>query len=386
MRIAKRIEKLPPYLFVGISKKIAEKRAQGIDVISLGIGDPDLPTPPHIIERLCQAARDPQNHRYPESEGLPEFRQAVAAWYKRRFNVTLDPNKEVVSLIGAKDGVAHIALCLIDPGDIALVPDPGYPVYAIGTMFCGGESYYMPLLEENGFLPDLDSIPTKIAKKAKVLWINYPNNPTGAVAGLDFFDKVVAFAKKYDIAVCHDTPYTEVAFDGYKPVSFLQAKGAMDVGIEFHSFSKTYNMTGWRVGMAVGNAEMIDALRRVKSNIDSGLPQAIQQSAIAALNGPQQCVADNIAVYQRRRDRVIDTFDKIGIKATKPKASLYIWVKVPDGYTSVSFANRLLDDLAVVVTPGIGYGQNGDGYIRISLTVPDKRLDEALARIAAWHR
>ena len=386
MKIAKRIEKLPPYLFVGISKKIAEKRAQGIDVISLGIGDPDMPTPPHIIECLCQAARDPQNHRYPESEGLPEFRQAVAAWYKRRFNVILDPNKEVVSLMGAKDGVAHIALCLIDPGDIALVPDPGYPVYSIGTMFCGGESHYMPLLEENGFLPDLDSIPAKIAKKAKVLWINYPNNPTGAVAGIDFFDKVVAFAKKYDIAVCHDTPYTEVAFDGYKPVSFLQAKGAMDVGIEFHSFSKTYNMTGWRVGMAVGNAEMIDALRRVKSNIDSGLPQAIQQAAIEALSGSQQCVADNVAVYQRRRDRVIDTFGKIGIKATKPRASLYIWVKVPDGYTSVSFADKLLDELAVVVTPGIGYGPSGEGYIRISLTVPDKRLDEALARIAAWHR
>ncbi len=386
MRIAKRIEKLPPYLFVGISKKIAEKRAQGIDVISLGIGDPDLPTPPHIIERLCQAARDPQNHRYPESEGLPEFRQAVAAWYKRRFNVTLDPSKEVVSLIGAKDGVAHVSLCFIDPGDIALVPDPGYPVYSIGTMFCGGESHYMPLLEENGFLPDLGGIPAKIAKKAKVLWINYPNNPTGAVAGIDFFDKVVDFAKKYDIAVCHDTPYTEVAFDGYKPMSFLQAKGAMDVGIEFHSFSKTYNMTGWRVGMAVGNAEMVDALRRVKSNLDSGLPQAIQHAAIAALNGSQQCVADNVAVYQRRRDCVIDTLDKIGIKAAKPKASLYIWARVPDGYTSVSFANKLLDELAVVVTPGIGYGQNGDGYIRISLTVPDKRLDEALARIAAWHR
>ena len=386
MRTARRIEKLPPYLFVGIAKKIAEKRAQGIDVISLGIGDPDLPTPPHIIERLCQAARDPQNHRYPESEGLPEFRQAVAAWYKRRFNVTLDPSKEVVSLIGAKDGVAHVSLCFIDPGDIALVPDPGYPVYSIGTMFCGGESHYMPLLEENGFLPDLGGIPAKIAKKAKVLWINYPNNPTGAVAGIDFFDKVVDFAKKYDIAVCHDTPYTEVAFDGYKPMSFLQAKGAMDVGIEFHSFSKTYNMTGWRVGMAVGNAEMVDALRRVKSNLDSGLPQAIQHAAIAALNGSQQCVADNVAVYQRRRDCVIDTLDKIGIKAAKPKASLYIWARVPDGYTSVSFANKLLDELAVVVTPGIGYGQNGDGYIRISLTVPDKRLDEALARIAAWHR
>ena len=385
MKTAKRIEKLPSYLFVGISKKIAEKRAQGIDVISLGIGDPDLPTPPHIIERLCQAAHDPQNHRYPESEGLPEFRQAVAAWYKKRFNVTLDPNKEVVSLIGAKDGVAHISLCFIDPGDVALVPDPGYPVYSIGTMFCGGKSYYMPLLEENGFLPDLDSIPAKIAKKAKALWINYPNNPTGAVAEIDFFDKIVAFAKKHDIAVCHDAPYTEVAFDGYRPVSFLQAKGAMDVGIEFHSFSKTYNMTGWRVGMAVGNAEMVDALRRVKSNLDSGLPQAIQHAAIEALNGPQQCVSNNVAVYQCRRDRIIDALDKIGIKATKPRASLYIWARVPDGYTSVSFANKLLDELAVVVTPGIGYGPSGEGYIRISLTVPDKRLDEALARIAAWH-
>lgn len=386
MRTAKRIEKLPPYLFVGISKKIAEKRAQGIDVISLGIGDPDLPTPSHIIDRLCQAAREPQNHRYPESEGLPEFRQAVATWYKKRFDVKLDPDKEVVSLIGAKDGVAHISLCLIDPGDIALVPDPGYPVYATGTMFCGGESYYMPLREEAHFLPNLDSIPAKIAKKAKVLWINYPNNPTGAVAGPDFFEKVVAFAKKYDIVVCHDTPYTEVAFDGYKPDSFLQAKGAMDIGIEFHSLSKTYNMTGWRVGMAVGNAGIIDALKRIKSNIDSGVPQAIQHAAIEALNGSQGCVAENVAIYQRRRDKVLDTLTKIGIKAAKPKASLYIWARVPDGYTSVSFATKLLDDIAVVVTPGTGYGQNGEGYIRISLTVPDKQLDEALARIATWNR
>jgi LL-diaminopimelate aminotransferase len=385
MRTAKRIEKLPPYLFVGIFKKITEKKAQGIDVISLGIGDPDLPTPLHIIDRLCQAAREPQNHRYPESEGLPEFRQAVAAWYKKRFDVKLDQNKEVVSLIGAKDGVAHISLCLIDPGDIALVPDPGYPVYATGTMFCGGESYYMPLREEARFLPDLDSIPAKIAKKAKVLWINYPNNPTGAVAELDFFKKVVAFAKKYDIVVCHDAPYTEVAFDGYKPISLLQAKGAMDVGIEFHSLSKTYNMTGWRVGMAVGNAEIIDALKRIKSNIDSGVPQAIQHAAIEALNGPQGCVAENVAIYQRRRDKVLETLSKIGIKATKPKASLYIWARVPNDYTSVSFATKLLDDIAVVVIPGIGYGRNGVGYIRISLTVPDKRLDEALSRIASWH-
>ena len=386
MRTAKRIEKLPPYLFVGISKKIAEKKAQGIDVISLGIGDPDLPTPLPIIDRLCQAAREPQNHRYPESEGLPEFRHAVAAWYKKRFDVKLDPDKEVVSLIGAKDGVAHISLCLIDPGDIALVPDPGYPVYSTGTMFCGGESYYMPLLEEARFLPNLDSIPAKTAKKAKVLWINYPNNPTGAVAEIDFFEKVVAFAKKYDVVVCHDAPYTEVAFDGYKPVSFLQAKGAMDVGIEFHSFSKTYNMTGWRVGMAVGNAAIIDALKRIKSNIDSGIPQAIQHAAIEALNGSQQCVAENMAIYQRRRDKVLETLSKIGVKATKPRASLYIWAKVPNGYSSIEFATRWLDDIAVVVVPGIGYGQNGEGYIRISLTVPDVRLDEALLRIASWHR
>ena len=386
MKTAKRIEKLPPYLFVGISKKIAEKRAQGIDVISLGIGDPDLPTPQHIIDRLCHAARESQNHRYPESEGLPEFRQAVAAWYKKRFNVNLDPNKEVVSLIGAKDGVAHISLCLIDPGDIALVPDPGYPVYARGTMFCGGESYYMPLQEEGRFLPNLDSIPAKIARKARVLWLNYPNNPTGAVADLNFFDRVVSFAKKYDIAVCHDAPYTEVAFDGYKPVSFLQAKEAIDVGIEFHSLSKTYNMTGWRVGMAVGNAEIIDALKRIKSNIDSGIPQAIQHAAIEALTGPQECVAENVAIYQRRRDKVLETLSKIGIKATRPRASLYIWARVPDEYSSIEFATKWLEDLAVVVIPGIGYGQNGEGYIRISLTVPDKRLDEALSRIASWHR
>jgi len=386
MKPAKRVEQLPPYLFVGISRKIAEKRAQDIDVISLGIGDPDLPTPPHVIDSLCRAAREPQNHRYPESEGLPEFRRAVAAWYKKRFDVKLDPDKEIVSLIGAKDGVAHISLCLIDPGDIALVPDPGYPVYSTGTMFCGGEPYYMPLREENGFLPDLDSIPSKIARKAKVLWINYPNNPTGAVADLNFFEKVVSFAKKCDIAVCHDTPYTEVAFDGYRPPSFLQAGGAMDVGIEFHSLSKTYSMTGWRIGMAVGNAAIIDALKRIKSNIDSGVPQAIQHAAIEALSGSQQCVSDNIAVYQRRRDKVIETLSKIGIRAAKPRAGLYIWAKVPDGYTSIEFATRWLDDIGVVVIPGVGYGPHGEGYIRMSLTVPDARLDEALSRMASWQK
>ena len=386
MRTARRIENLPPYLFVEISRKIAEKRAHGEDVISLAVGDPDIPTPQYIIARLCQAAQDPQNHRYPESEGLPEFRRAIAQWYERRFSVTLDPDREVLPLIGAKEGIGHIALCFIDPGDIALVPDPAYPVYSIGTMFAGGSSHYMPLTEDNDFLPDLDRIPGNIARKAKILWINYPNNPTAAVAGLEFFERVVAFAKKYDIAVCHDGPYTEVAFDGYRPVSFLEAAGAREAGVEFHSLSKSYNMTGWRVGMVVGNARIIDALRRVKSNLDSGIPQAIQHAAIEALTGPQDCVSEHNAIYQRRRDRLLQTLSQIGLKAKPPRASLYIWARVPDGYTSLEFVTSLLEEAGVVVTPGISYGKHGEGYIRLSLTIPDERLEEALARLTAWHK
>jgi len=386
MRTARRIENLPPYLFVEISRKIAEKRAHGEDVISLAVGDPDIPTPRHIIARLCQAAQDPQNHRYPESEGLPEFRRAIAQWYERRFSVTLDPDREVLPLIGAKEGIGHIALCFIDPGDIALVPDPAYPVYSIGTMFAGGSSHYMPLTEDNDFLPDLDRIPGGIARKAKILWINYPNNPTAAVAELEFFKQVVAFAKKYDIAVCHDGPYTEVAFDSYRPVSFLEAAGAREAGVEFHSLSKSYNMTGWRVGMVVGNAGIIDALRRVKSNLDSGIPQAIQHAAIEALTGPQDCVSEHNAIYQRRRDRLLQTLSQIGLKAKPPRASLYIWARVPDGYTSLEFATSLLEEAGVVVTPGTSYGKHGEGYIRLSLTIPDERLEEALARLTAWHK
>jgi len=386
MRTARRIEKLPPYLFVTISKKIEEKRAQGEDVITLAVGDPDIPTPRHVIERLCQAAQDPQNHRYPESEGLPQFRNAIAQWYEKRFGVALEPDREILPLIGAKEGIGHIALCFIDPGDIALVPDPAYPVYSIGTMFAGGSSYYMPLTEDNEFLPDLDRIPAEIARKAKILWINYPNNPTAAVADHEFFERVVAFARKYDIAVCHDAPYTEVAFDGYRPVSFLEASGAMETGVEFQSLSKSYNMTGWRVGMVVGNAGIIDALRRVKSNLDSGIPQAIQQAAIEALTGPQDCVTEHNTIYKRRRDRVLQTLNQIGLKARPPSASLYIWARVPAGYTSLEFATSLLEDAGVVVTPGIGYGKYGEGYIRLSLTVPDQRLEEALARLRAWHK
>ncbi len=386
MRTARRIDKLPPYLFVTISKKIAEKRAQGEDVITLAVGDPDIPTPRHVIERLCQAAQDPQNHRYPESEGLPEFRNAIAQWYEKRFGVTLEPDREILPLIGAKEGIGHIALCFIDPGDIALVPDPAYPVYSIGTMFAGGSSFYMPLTEDNEFLPDLDRIPAETAQKAKMLWINYPNNPTAAVADHEFFERVVAFARKYDIAVCHDAPYTEVAFDGYRPVSFLEAHGAMETGVEFHSLSKSYNMTGWRVGMIVGNAGIIDALRRVKSNLDSGIPQAIQQAAIEALTGPQDCVTEHNTIYKRRRDRLLETLNQIGLKARPPSASLYIWARVPAGYTSLEFATSLLEDAGVVVTPGISYGKYGEGYIRLSLTVPDQRLEEALARLRAWHK
>jgi LL-diaminopimelate aminotransferase len=385
MKMSKRIENLSPYLFVEISRKIADKKAKGEEVISFAIGDPDIPTPPHVIKKLCQAAHDPPNHRYPESEGLPELRWAIAGWYKNRFSISLDADKEVLPLIGSKDGIAHIPLCFIDPGDIALVPDPGYPPYSVCTMFAGGEPYYMPLTEENDFLPGLDTIPPDVLQKAKLLWINYPNNPTAAVADIDFFNRVVKFAQQHDLAVCHDGPYSEVAFDGYQPISFMQSEGAREVGIEFHSLSKSYNMTGWRIGMAVGNAKMIEALRRVKSNLDSGIPQAIQYAAIEAFTGPQDCIQEHNAAYQRRRDLIIDVLNEIGLKAKPPKASLYIWAKVPEDYTSsVELADALLEEIGVVVTPGIGYGKSGEGYIRLSLTIPDAALVKGLSRLSAW--
>jgi len=381
MNLSQRIENLPPYLFVGITRKIAEKRAKGEQVISFAIGDPDIPTPKHIINRLCQAADDPANHRYLETEGLPQLRLALAQWYERRFGVNLHPDIEVLPLIGSKEGIGHVAFCLIDPGDVALVPDPGYPVYAVGTLLAGGNPYFIPLKEENHFLPNLEEIPPQIADKAKVLWINYPNNPTAAVAELDFFERVVWFAQKYNLVVCHDAPYTEVSFDNYKPPSFLQVKGAKDIGIEFHSFSKSYNMTGWRIGMAVGNAIIIDALMRIKSNLDSGIPQAIQYAAIAALEGSQDCIGEHNATYQRRRDRLIEVLNKIGLKANPPKASLYIWAKIPPGYSSLAFTEKLLEEAGVVVTPGVGYGKAGEGYIRLSLTIPEEELQEGLQRL-----
>lgn len=384
MKFAERIDKLQPYLFVEISRKINQKRAAGIDVITFAIGDPDIPTPPHILNKLIEAAQDPPNHRYPESDGLPQFRRAVADWYGKRFGIALDSDKEVLPLIGAKEGIGHMALCFIDPGDVALVPDPGYPVYSVGTMFAGGDSYFMPLLEENGWLPDLDAIPEQVAQKAKVMWLNYPNNPTSATADIEYFERVVDFAKAYDIAVCHDGPYTEVAYDGYVPPSFLQAKGAMDVSVEFHSLSKSYNMTGWRVGMAVGNAEMINALMRVKSNLDSGIPQAIQIAGIEALQASQECISENNAIYQRRRDKLVDALRGIGMEITPPRASLYVWARVPEGYSSAEFAAMLLEEKDIVVTPGSGYGEYGEGYIRLSLTLSDEHLAKAVQRLEGW--
>ncbi|MFC2068317.1 LL-diaminopimelate aminotransferase [Chloroflexota bacterium] len=384
MKMSRRIENLPPYLFVEISRIIAEKRAKGEDIVSLAIGDPDLPTPSHIISSLCQAARDPDNHRYPETAGLPELHRAIVGWYKKRFGVFLDEDKEVLPLIGSKEGIAHIALCFIDNGDIALIPDPAYPVYAISTTLSGGRPYHMPLTAENGFLPDLDVIPSYILKRAKLLWINYPNNPTSAIADIGFFNRVVKFAKEHNLSVCHDGPYSEIAFDGYQPVSFMQADGAKEIGIEFHSLSKSYNMAGWRIGMVVGNTQIIDALMRLKSNLDSGIPQAIQHAAIKALTGPQDCIQEHNAIYQRRRDLIIDVLNRIGLEAKLPKASLYIWAKVPKGYSSVEFATDLLENSGVVVTPGVSYGKHGEGYIRISLTVNDARLVKGLSRLAGW--
>jgi len=385
MKIAKRIENLAPYLFVEINKKIAEKRAKGEEVISFAVGDPDMPTPSHIIDTLCQAAQDPANHRYPETEGLAELRQAIAGWYKKRFDISLDADKEVLPLIGSKEGIAHIAFCFIDPGDVALVPDPGYPVFSISTKLAGGRPYFMPLTEENNFLPDLSAIPAHVLKEAKLLWISYPNNPTGAVAGLDFFNKVVKFARQHDLAVCHDAAYSEIVFDDYQAVSFLQADGAKETGVEFHSLSKSYNMTGWRIGMVVGNVGMVNALKKVKSNIDSGIPQAIQHAAIEALTGPQDYLQKKNAIYQRRRDLLVDMLNKIGLEAKPPKGSIYIWAKVPEGYTSMEFTSELLDKHGVVVTPGIGFGKNGEGYVRLSLTIPDAGLVKALSRLAGWH-
>jgi LL-diaminopimelate aminotransferase len=378
---ARRIAELPPYLFAEVDRRIAEKRAQGHDVISLGIGDPDLPTPAHVVRALQETAEQPANHRYPDYYGLPDLRAAVADWYQGRFGVQLDADTEVLPLIGSKEGIAHLPTAWVDPGDLVLVPDPGYPVYSIGTLLANGEVYWLPLQAERGFLPDLKAIPRDVAQRARVLWLNYPNNPTAAVAPLEFFREVVDYAWEHGILVCHDNAYSEVAYDGYRAPSFLEVDGAREIGVEFHSLSKTYNMTGWRIGMVVGNRVAIEALGRVKTNVDSGVFQAVQYAAIEALRGDQSWLEGRNQHYQRRRDAVLATLRRMGIDAPAPRASLYVWGPVPAGMKSVDFSLRLLDEAAVWLTPGVGFGPAGEGYFRISLTTPDDRLQEALARL-----
>ncbi len=381
IRIAKRMDNIPPYIFAAVSKKIAAKRAEGMDVINLGIGSPDLTPPQFIVDALKDAADEAISHRYPSYFGLPELRQAVADWYARRFNVTLDPACEVLPLIGSKEGIAHMAQVLIDPGDVALVPDPGYPAYSKGTLLANGEVYYMPLRKENGFMPDLGAIPQDIRKRARCIWVNYPNNPTGAIAPPSFFEELIAFAQENDIAVMADNPYSDVTYDGYVAPSFLEMDGAREVGVEFHSLSKTYNMAGWRVGMVVGNETIIEALTRVKSNVDTGIFRPVQIGAIAALQGDQTWLAERNATYQERRDVVMAGLEAAGIAATPPKAALYVWPETPAGFTSEEFSMKVLNEAGVWITPGNAFGPSGEGFLRISLCTTADRLREAMARI-----
>jgi LL-diaminopimelate aminotransferase len=378
---AHRINELPPYLFAEIDRRKRAALARGVDLIDLGIGDPDIPTPAVVVEKLIESASKPTNHRYPNSSGMPEFRSAVADWYKRRFSVSLDADQEVVSLIGSKEGIGNMAVAFVDPGDIVLVASPCYPVYHIGTAFNGGKNYFLPLKKANQFLPDLDSIPAEVARQAKLLWINYPNNPTAAVAGKDFFSKVIDFANRYNIIVCHDAAYTELGYDGYRPMSFLELDGAKEVGIEFHSLSKTFNMTGWRVGMAVGNKELVAGLAQAKSNLDSGIFQALQEAGIEALRLGDTLVEPVRRIYQERRDILVNGLRAIGLECDKPLATFYVWVSVPKGLSSAEFTTKLLDEAGVVATPGNGFGAAGEGYVRFTVCVDKERLKEVAERI-----
>jgi LL-diaminopimelate aminotransferase len=378
---AERLKQLPPYLFAELDRKKEEVKARGVDVIDLGVGDPDQPTPQYIIDALTEAAQKPAYHKYPSYSGLNSFREAVSVWYKKRSGVSVDPKREVVSLIGSKEGIAHIPLAFINPGDVVLVPSPAYPVYKIATQFAGGIPYEMPLLKQNDFLPDLSVIPADVLKKAKMIFLNYPNNPTSALATKEFFKEVVAFANKHNIMVCHDFAYSEMSFDGYKPPSFLETPGAMDVGIEFHSLSKTYNMTGWRIGFAAGNSSIIGGLGQIKSNIDSGIFEAIQLAGIEAMRDDEAWLQKMRTLYAERRDVLVDGLHKLGMKADKPKSTFYVWIEVPAGYTSASFVAHLLEKCGIVTTPGNGFGDPGEGFFRMALTVSGERLQEALDRI-----
>ncbi len=378
---ADRLRALPPYLFAEMDRLKQEQVKKGVDIISLGIGDPDLPTPPHIIRALAEAAADPANHQYPSYEGMLAFRKAAADWYRSRFGVTLDPASEILSLIGSKEGIGHLALAFVNPGDVVLIPDPAYPVYQAGTTFAGGVPHPMPLTPAHGFLPELDAIPGEVLRRAKILWLNYPNNPTGAVAPREFLSKAVEFSRRHGLILAHDAPYSEMAYDGYRAESVLSVEGAKEVAIEFHSLSKTYNMTGWRVGFAVGNAAILAGLGRIKTNLDSGVFQAVQHAGIAALTGPQQSIAENCKIYQERRDVLVEGLRTMGFAVEPPKATFYVWVPVPKGFTSKSFSLEILAKVGVVLTPGSGFGSAGEGYVRAALTVGVDRIREAVERI-----
>ncbi len=378
---SERLSTLPPYLFADIDRAKGKAIQKGIDMIDLSVGDPDLPTAPHIIEALYEAAKDRNNHRYPSYAGMLGFREAVAAWYKKVKNVRLDPQTEVLTLIGSKEGIAHTPFAFLNPGDITLVPDPSYPVYANATILADGKPHYMPLLRENDFLPDLGSVSSDVAKKAKLMFLNYPNNPTTATADSSFFKDVVDFARDNDIIVCHDNPYSEMTYDGYRAPSFLEVDGSMEVGIEFHSVSKIYNMTGWRLGYAVGNRDIIGGLGRVKTNIDSGTFQAVQIAGITALTGPQDDVQRCMKIYEERRNILYNGLRGIGLDVDKPRATFYLWSCIPEGSDSIDFSKVLLEKCGIVTTPGVGFGKCGEGYVRFALTEGVDRIKEAIDRM-----
>jgi LL-diaminopimelate aminotransferase len=376
VKFAKRLDAVPPYLFAELERKVSEAEKAGVDVISLGIGDPDLPTPPAVIDALAEAARDPRTHQYPTNHGTEEFRAAAAGFYRDRFGVELDPGSEVIPVLGGKEGVGHIALACLDPGDVCLAPDPGYPPYTSGPVFAGATVHYLPLREENGFLPDLDGAPD-----ANLLYLNYPNNPTGATAGLDFFEHAIQIARERDLIVVHDNAYSEVAFDGYRPPSFLEADGAKEVGVEIFSLSKGWNMTGWRTGLVAGNPEIVERYRQLKTNLDSGMSEAVQHAVAVALTTEREFPREISEVYARRRDLLAKGLREVGLEVNVPRATPYFWVAVPEGYTSTSFTELMLEQASVLVSPGDSYGPSGAGYVRLSLTVPDSRLEEAVDRM-----
>jgi LL-diaminopimelate aminotransferase len=383
MKFARRIDLVPPYLFAELERKIEEKRKAGVDVLSLGIGDPDLPTPPAVVEEMQHRVASPETHRYPSNHGLAAFREAVARFYEERFDTDVDPDAEVVPVLGGKEGVAHIALACLEPGDICLAPEPGYPPYTSGPLFAGAELHYLPLGRENAFLPDLEALPADVWQRANLLFLNYPNNPTGAIAPGGFFPSVVELARRHEVIVVHDSAYSEIAFDGYRPPSFLAAPGAKEVGVEIFSLSKGWNMTGWRVGWIAGNAEIVERYRQLKTNLDSGMFDALQHAGIVALTAARDFPGEMSKVYRRRRDLMIEALAASGLAASPPRATPYIWARVPDGHTSASFTELVLEEAAVVVSPGPSFGPSGEGYVRISLTVADERLEEAARRIAS---